>query len=74
MNENGNSYNGGSEENKEAENNDDEQLGSELSGASEDVPDEVNDPTKSANHLTFYARNYKSDVLKSKKPKVKYVF
>ena len=53
---------------------DDEQLGSELSGASEDVPDEVTDVTRSANYLIFYARNYKSDVLKSRKSAKKYLF
>ena len=45
---------------------DDAELGSELSGASEEVPDEVDDETRSANYLTFYARNYKSEVLKQR--------
>ena len=44
----------------------DDQLGSELSGASEEVPNEVTDVTRSANFLTSYARDYKSDVLKSR--------
>ena len=53
---------------------DDAELGSELSGASEEVPDEVDDETRSANYLTFYARNYKSEVLKQRQSKMKYKF
>ena len=41
----------------------DEDLGSELSGISVEVPDEVDDVARSANYLPFYDRNYKSGVL-----------
>ena len=76
MNSNNEQERKGEEEDPPQNNNqdDDDQLGSELSGASEDVPDEVTDVVNSANNLTSYARNYKSDVLKHKKSKVKYVF
>ena len=53
---------------------DDAELGSEISGASEEVPNEVDDETRSANYLTFYARNYKSEVLKQRQSKRKYKF
>ena len=36
-----------------------EDLGSELSGASAEVPDEIVEIHRSANYLTFYARDYK---------------
>ena len=53
---------------------DDAELGSEISGASEEVPNEVDDETRSANYLTFYARNYKSEVLQQRQSKRKYKF
>ena len=43
-----------------------EQLGSELSGCSVEVPDEVISFEKSANYLTTYERDYKSRVLVSR--------
>ena len=46
---------------------DDEDLGSELSGISVEIPDEVEDITRSANYLTNYDRFYKSGVLFEKK-------
>ena len=77
IDDNSSVHNSREEEKKEHADADDDQegqLGSELSGISEDVPDEVTDITRSANYLTSYARDYKSDVLKSKKSKVKFVF
>ena len=53
---------------------DDAELGSEISGASEEVPNEVDDETRSANYLTSYARNYKSEVLQQRQSKRKYKF
>ena len=44
-----------------------EQLGSELSGCSVEIPDEVIDIEKSANYLTAYDRDYKSKVLIAKR-------
>jgi len=41
----------------------DEELGSELSGISAEIPDEIDNEERSANYLVHYARHYKSDLL-----------
>ena len=47
----------------------DEDLGSELSGMSVEIPEEVEDITRSANYLSNYDRDYKSGVLQKIKQK-----
>ena len=47
----------------------DEELGSELSGMSVEIPEEVEDITRSANYLSNYDRDYKSGVLQKIKQK-----
>ena len=47
----------------------DEDLGSELSGMSVEIPNEVDDVIRSANYLTNYDRDYKSGVLQKIKRK-----
>ena len=49
----------------------DEDLGSELSGMSVEIPEEVEDVTRSANYLSNYDRNYKFGVLQNIKRKGK---